>query len=64
MEPMTPRDIIATAIQPQRKHHGQLCPVARRGAELRDCDCWIKGNIEANADRAINALRAAGYLQP
>lgn len=62
MEPMNPRDIIATAIQPPRVNHGQLCPVVRRGAELHDCDCWIKGTTEAKADRAVTALRDAGYL--
>jgi hypothetical protein len=61
---MSARDVIAQAIQPDRRQHGQLCPVWTRKAELPDCDCWIKPGLYAKAGRAVSYLQAAGYLRP
>jgi hypothetical protein len=61
---MSARDVIAEAIQPDRRKHGQLCPVWTHKAGLTDCDCWIKPQVYANAERAVRCLQAAGYLRP
>ena len=61
---MSARDVIARAIEPLPKTHGQLCPVAKRSAALEDCDCWVKGGVYVRAERAVSMLRAAGYLRP
>ena len=61
---MSARDVIARAIEPLPKTHGQRCPVATRRADLADCDCWVKGGVYVKAERAVAYLRDAGYLRP